>query len=63
MSDVQGDGVGPPGLMPGRRGGTLPCALPHDAFDIYFPARGQTDACENITFPQLRLRMGNIRNI
>ena len=43
------------GLMSGG-GGTLPCDLSHDAFDHTYP-REQTDACENITFPQLRLRV------
>ena len=44
MSDVKGDGVGPPGLMSGEGGGTLPCALSHDTFDdIYFPL--WTDRC------------------
>ena len=41
--------------LPGRC--TLPCDLSHDAFDVtYHPLlRGQTDTCENISFPQLRL--------
>ena len=37
-------------------GGTLPCDLSHDAFDLTYP-REQADACENITFSQLRLRV------
>ena len=50
-----GEGVGrSPGLM---SGGTLLCDLSNDAFDVtYNPPCGQTDACESITFPQLRLR-------
>ena len=36
---------------------TLPCDLFHDACDVPNPLpRKQKDACENITFPQLRLR-------
>ena len=37
-------------------GGTLPCDLSHDVFDVTCPSpRGQTNTCENITFPKLRL--------
>ena len=36
---------------------TLPCDLFHDAFDAtYSLPREQADVCENIIFPQLRLR-------
>ena len=50
--------VGPSCL--GGEGGledTLPCGLSHDACDVLTPPQPceQTDACENITFPQLRL--------
>ena len=56
-----------PGLMPrggeeeGRggklKGGVLPCDLSHDACNVPvpFPLNRMTDACENITFPQLCL--------
>ena len=38
-------------------GGILPCDLSHDTFDVTYPTScEQTDACENITFSQLRLR-------
>ena len=38
----------------GNTGSALPCDLSHDAFDVSRPPpkREQTDACENITFPQ-----------
>ena len=42
-----------------RGGDTLPVDLSNDAFDLAYP-REQTDACENITFPQLRLRAVNV---
>ena len=38
-------------------GGTLPCDLSHDACDVTYQPREQTDACDNITFPKLRLRV------
>ena len=49
-------------------GGTLPCDLSFDVFDITYPlpnrtppssilnSRGQTDFCENITLSKLRLQ-------
>ena len=41
-----------------RGDGTLPCDRSDDAFDVtYPPPRQQTDACENISFPQLLLRV------
>ena len=49
-SDVQGER------------GYLPCNLSHDAFDVTYstpppaPNYELTDACKNITSPQLRLR-------
>ena len=67
MSVAGGEGLGPqvwrwggdrsPGLM-SRKRDTLPCDLSHDACDITTTLSpcGQTDVCENITFPQLRLR-------
>ena len=38
--------------------GNLPRNMSHDGFDVtnLIPPHGQTDACENITFPQLSLR-------
>ena len=35
---------------------TLPCDLSLDAFDVTYHPVEHTHACENITFPQLRLR-------
>ena len=43
------------------RGATLPFDLSHAIFDVaYSPPHGQPDACENITFPQLHLRVVKI---
>ena len=45
-------------------GGTLPCYLYHDAFDVTHPhPHEQTVACENITFPQTYLRAVNISEV
>ena len=43
----------------GRGRVALPCDLSHDACDVTYPPHPhrQTDACENITFPQLLLRV------
>ena len=53
--------------MWGDEGDTLPCDKSHDACDVLTlpprPVRGQTDACENVTFPQLLLRAVNILNV
>ena len=43
-------------------GGTLPCALSHDTFDdIYFTLVDRQMPVKTLSFPQLRLRMGNIQ--
>ena len=56
----RGERVGPQVWCPWG-GGTVPCDLSHDAFDVANPhSRGQTDAWENITFPQLCLQAVNI---
>ena len=60
---VEWDGA-PHLTFPGG-GGTLPCDLSRDGFAVTYlpPPPGQTDACENITFLQLRLRAVNNRII
>ena len=47
------------GTLPDLLGGTLLCDLSHGAFDLTHPppCGEQTDACENITFTQLRFRV------
>ena len=60
MSDVWGRGSSEgrgQGREHRRGGGTLSCDISRDAFDVSPPPQEQTDACENITFLQLRLRL------
>ena len=55
----RGRGVGAQVRSPGEAGkGTIPCDLSHDAYDVPTPytLNRMTDACKNITFPQLHLR-------
>ena len=44
-------------MSDGEEGFTLPRDLSHDACDVTYQPREQTDACDNITFPKLRLRV------
>ena len=44
----------------GGKGDAPPCDLSHDVFDVTPTPHKQTDACENSTFPKLRLRMVNM---
>ena len=50
---MSGGGDTPPDLSQRGRRGTLPCDLSHYAFDVTYPP----EACENITNPQLHLRV------